>query len=134
MLNNNISYTQISFVFLLQKDLYFDHDDTDVCIIFLIQKDFNIFYLLLFEAFLCFLIMFIYHFHIYLTYVYKIYFFLFRKKCIQNKCISFYIYSKSRKNCMKSLEFVLNTIFLVLDTFQTLLLNIYKDGKPRPEE
>ena len=26
---------------------------------------------------------------------------------------------------MKSLEFVLNTIFLVLDTFQTLLLNIY---------
>ena len=43
----------------------------------------------------------------------------------KNKCISFYIYSKSRKNCMKSLEFVLNTIFLVLDTFQTLLLNIY---------
>ena len=35
---------------------------------------------------------------------------------------------------MKSLEFVLNTIFLVLDTFQTHLLNIYKDGKPRPEE
>ena len=26
---------------------------------------------------------------------------------------------------MKSLEFVLNIIFLVLDTFQTLLLNIY---------
>ena len=52
----------------------------------------------------------------------------------KNKCISFYIYSKSRKNCMKSLEFVLNTTFLVLDTFQTLLLNIYKDGKPRPEE
>ena len=26
---------------------------------------------------------------------------------------------------MKSLQFVLNTIFLVLDTFQTLLLNIY---------
>ena len=43
----------------------------------------------------------------------------------KNKCISFYIYRKSRKNCMKSLEFVLNTIFLVLDTFQTLLLNIY---------
>ena len=26
---------------------------------------------------------------------------------------------------MKSLEFVLNITFLVLDTFQTLLLNIY---------
>ena len=62
------------------------------------------------------------------------FFLLFRKKCIENKCISFYIYNKSRKNFMKSLEFVLNTIFLVLETFQTLLLNICKDGKPRPEE
>ena len=30
VLNNNFSYIQLSFVFLLQKDFYFGPDDTDV--------------------------------------------------------------------------------------------------------
>ena len=29
VLNNKFSYTQLSFVFLLQKDSYFDYDDSD---------------------------------------------------------------------------------------------------------
>ena len=41
--NNNVSYTQLSSVFFfLQKDSYFDHDDTDVFFLFLLQKDFYI--------------------------------------------------------------------------------------------
>ena len=30
VLSYNFSYTQLSFVFLLQKDSYFDHDGSDV--------------------------------------------------------------------------------------------------------
>ena len=34
VLNNNFSYIQLSFVFLLQKDFYFGPDDTDVFFFF----------------------------------------------------------------------------------------------------
>ena len=54
VLNNNFSYTQLSFLMLLQKDSYLDHDDTGVFFLFLLQKDFDIFHVLLFEAFVCF--------------------------------------------------------------------------------
>ena len=37
VLNNNFSYTQLSFVVLHQKD--FDHHDTDAYFLFLLQKD-----------------------------------------------------------------------------------------------
>ena len=37
---NNFSYTQLSCVFLLQKDFYFDPDDTDPFFLLLLQKDF----------------------------------------------------------------------------------------------
>ena len=40
MINNNFSYNQLSFVFLLQKDFYFNHDDTDAFFFFLLQKGF----------------------------------------------------------------------------------------------
>ena len=82
-LNNKFSYIQLSFVFLLQKDSYFDHDYTDafslflpqedfyICItpfftffLFLLQKDFGIFCVILFEAFLCFSIICVNHFYI----------------------------------------------------------------------
>ena len=71
-LNNNFSYTQLSFVFLLQKNYQFDHDDADVFFLFffrkafisvldlfnfflfLLQKDFDIFRVLLLEVFICF--------------------------------------------------------------------------------
>ena len=71
MLNNNFSCTKLSLLFLLQKDSYYIHDDTDtflfvlqkdfgICLgpfsaffIFLLWKDFNIFHMPLFEAFLC---------------------------------------------------------------------------------
>ena len=51
MLNNIFSYTQLSFVFLIQKDYYFNHDDTDAFFLFFLQKDFYI----CLEAFLVFL-------------------------------------------------------------------------------
>ena len=41
-LNNNFSYTQISFDFLLQKDFYSDPDDTSTLFLYLLQKDFCI--------------------------------------------------------------------------------------------
>ena len=68
MLNNNFSYIQLSFFFLLQKDSYLDHDDTDAFFLFLLQKDFGTFHVLLFEAFLCF---FWYLFTIFYIYIYK---------------------------------------------------------------
>ena len=39
VLNNNFSYTQLSLVFLLEKDSSFDKDDTDAFFLFLLQKD-----------------------------------------------------------------------------------------------
>ena len=68
MLNNNFSYIQLSFFFLLQKDSYLDHDDTDAFFLFLLQKDFGTFHVLLFEAFLCF---FWYLFTIFYIYIQK---------------------------------------------------------------
>ena len=38
MLNNNFSYTQLSFFFLLQKDYFFNHHDTDVFFLFFFRK------------------------------------------------------------------------------------------------
>ena len=92
MLNNNFSYIQLSFIFLPQKDSYSDLDDIDtigtidniddiddllqkefytcckpffVFFLFLLQKGFGTFPVLLLEAFLCFfLIIFINHFYI----------------------------------------------------------------------
>ena len=54
VLNNNFSYTQLSLVFLLEKDSSFDNDDTDAFFLFLLQKDFGTFHVLLIETFLCF--------------------------------------------------------------------------------
>ena len=51
MLNNNFS---IQLFFLLQKDAYFHHDDADVFFLILLQKYFDIFHVLLFQAFLRF--------------------------------------------------------------------------------
>ena len=42
MLNNDLSHIQPFFVFLLQKDSQFDHDDADVFFLFLLQKYFYI--------------------------------------------------------------------------------------------
>ena len=47
VLNNNFPYIQVFFLFLLQKDSYCVNDDTDVCFIFILQKDFDIFHGLL---------------------------------------------------------------------------------------
>ena len=109
VLNNNFSYTQLSFVVLHQKD--FDHHDTDayflfllqkdlyICpgpffaFFFLLQKDFGMFHMLLFKAFLCFLIIFINHFYICIQKNYKKvlivinYFYIYQK----NICIGFKI-------------------------------------------
>ena len=71
VLNDNLSYTQLSFLFLPQKDSYFHHDSyfhTDTFFLFPLQKNFDIclgpfftfflffsfdiFHVLLFEAFL----------------------------------------------------------------------------------
>ena len=59
VLINSFSYTQLAFAFVLQKDSYYVHDDTDAFLISLLQKDFDIyletfFVLFLLEAFLCF--------------------------------------------------------------------------------
>ena len=53
MLNNNFSYTHLAFAFVLQKDSYYVHDDTNAFFLFLIQKDFDIFHVILFEIFVC---------------------------------------------------------------------------------
>ena len=80
VLNNNFSYTQLSFVFLLQKNFIFNHDDTDALLslserffylyraffLFLLQKDFAAFRVFLFEAFLSFFkSIYIYNIYIY---------------------------------------------------------------------
>ena len=73
VLNNTFSYVQSFFVFLLQKDSYFDHGDTDAFFLFLLEKEFyicpepfstfflflleedvDIFHVVLFEAFFSF--------------------------------------------------------------------------------
>ena len=38
VLNNNFSYTQLPFLFLLQKDSYYVHDETDTFFFFLCRK------------------------------------------------------------------------------------------------
>ena len=72
MLNNNFSYTPLVFAFVPQKDSYYSYYDTDIfflslhwkvfniCLwhfylfyLFLLQKDIDIFHVLLLEAFLC---------------------------------------------------------------------------------
>ena len=42
MLNNNFSYTQLSFFVIIQKDSYYVHDDTEPFFLFLFLKDFGI--------------------------------------------------------------------------------------------
>ena len=53
MLNNNFSYSQLAFVFVTQKVFHYVHDDTNTFFLFLLRKDFDIFCMLLFQAFLC---------------------------------------------------------------------------------
>ena len=53
-----------SFLFLLQKDFYIAHKHTVAFCLFLLQKDFTTFQVLLFGAFLCFLIIVICDFYI----------------------------------------------------------------------
>ena len=53
-----------SFLFLLQKDFYIAHKHTVAFCLFLLQKDFTTFHVLLFGAFLCFLIIVICDFYI----------------------------------------------------------------------
>ena len=53
MLDNNLSYTQLGFAFVFRKDSCYFHNATDTFFLFLLQKDFDIFHVLLFEAFLC---------------------------------------------------------------------------------
>ena len=53
MLNNNVSYIQLAFDLVPQKDSYYVHDDTDAFSLFLLQKDFDIFHVFLFGTFLC---------------------------------------------------------------------------------
>ena len=88
VLNNNFSYTQLYFVFLLQEDSYFYHGDTDtffifrkilisvsvsvsrkilvsVCIFFFFRKILISFVFFFSKFFFVFLIVFIYHFYIY---------------------------------------------------------------------
>ena len=48
VLNNSFSYTQLSFLFVLQKNSYYVHDDTDAFFLFLLQKDFHIFYVIMY--------------------------------------------------------------------------------------
>ena len=52
VLYNNFSYTQLSFVFVLQEGSCFDHNDIDACFLFNLQKDFGIFHVLDLETFL----------------------------------------------------------------------------------
>ena len=63
VLHNNFSYIQLSFVFLLHKDSYFDCNDTDA--FFLFQKKILISFVCFFSKIFCFLIVLIYHFYIY---------------------------------------------------------------------
>ena len=70
VINNNFSYTQLSFLFLLQKYSYCVHDDTDV-FFHLLQRAFDI----CLEPFLAFLILFFIKILISLTcFVLKIFF------------------------------------------------------------
>ena len=93
VLNNKFSYTQLSFVFLLQKDSYFDYDDSDAFFSFsserfwyLSQVFFHLFLFFSFHrkilmSFMClfsklffvFFIKSIYHFYIYIQKLKKIY-------------------------------------------------------------
>ena len=51
VLNNSFSYTQLSFLFVLQKNSYYVHDDTDAFFLFLLQKDFHIFCVIMYYVF-----------------------------------------------------------------------------------
>ena len=92
LIYNNFFYTQLAFVFDLQKDLYIVHDNIDTFFLFLFQKNFDIFdvlffafcfllpqkdfdnfHVLLFEVFLCFFIIFSCNFYIWKK-TYKKYF------------------------------------------------------------
>ena len=53
VLNNNFSDTQLAFAYVPQKDSYYLHDNTDAFFLFLLQKIFDVFWVLLFEAFFC---------------------------------------------------------------------------------
>ena len=53
MLNNGFSNTQLSFAFVPQKDSCYVHDDTEFLFHFLLQKDIDVFHVLLFGAFPC---------------------------------------------------------------------------------
>ena len=49
----NFSYTQLISAFVRQKDFHYVHDDSDVFFLFVLKKGFDIFRVLLFNAFLC---------------------------------------------------------------------------------
>ena len=53
VLNNNFSDTQLAFAYVPQKDYYYLQDNTDAFFLFLLQKIFDVFCVLLFEDFFC---------------------------------------------------------------------------------
>ena len=136
MLNNNFSYTQLSFFLFLQKDFYFNHNDTDAFFCCSSERfwylsraffaffnfsfsGFDMFHLLLSEAFLCVFD------NVYLPFWY-----------IQKSFQLLYIEKINFKNYMKPLKFVLNTVCLVLKLFENCFHKyfkkfswIYKNGK-----
>ena len=67
MLNNNFSYTQLASAFVPQNDFYYIHDDTEAFFLFLLQKDFDMFCMLLFGALLS-----VFHNSLYKTKITKI--------------------------------------------------------------
>ena len=69
VLNNNLSYNYYYYIFFLQKIFYFDLNEIDPFFLFLLQKDFDTFHVLLFEAFLCILRTFINHFYVCLKFM-----------------------------------------------------------------
>ena len=62
--NNHFSYNQLSFVFFFRKILVTILGLSSPFFLLLLQKDFDIFHVLLFQAFLCYFVN-IYHFYVY---------------------------------------------------------------------
>ena len=62
--NNHLSYNQLSFVFFFRKILVTILGLSSPFFLLLLQKDFDIFHVLLFQAFLCYFVN-IYHFYVY---------------------------------------------------------------------
>ena len=105
VLNNN-SYTQLSFAFLVQKD--FDDDDTDVFFLLLLQKHFDI-CLMLFFAILLFLLQKDFdRFHVLLLLPF-IYIYIYTKKIISLFLLVFFKFSSWK---FSLLEFYLSDFYL----------------------